>query len=120
MKRKQEKKLESQILKLVKKSSSKINFKEIGDKLKISTKKDLKILKKKLRNLKERGKLVSINNNYTSINDPQTKTMIGVTPRSLVAPWVDLDFFFDIRVRGTERISVSRAYQTMKSSIIPC
>ena len=71
MKRKQEKKLESQILKLVKKSSSKINFKEMGDKLKISTKKDLKILKKKLRNLKERGKLVTSNNNYTSINDSQ-------------------------------------------------
>ena len=77
MKRKQEKKLESQILKLVKKSSSKINFKEIGDKLKISSKKDLKILKKKLRNLKERGKLVTSNNNYTSINDSQIKTMIG-------------------------------------------
>ena len=57
MKRKRKKKLESQVLKLVKKSSSKINFKEIGDKLNLKTKKDLKILKKKLRKLKERGKL---------------------------------------------------------------
>ena len=52
----------------MKKSSSKINFKEIGDKLNLKTKKDLKILKKKLRKLKERGKLTTSLNNYTTIN----------------------------------------------------
>ena len=46
MKKKTRKKLESQILKLVKKSSSKINFKEIGDKLKISTKRSQNSQKK--------------------------------------------------------------------------
>ena len=45
--KKKKKKLESQILKLIKKSSSKIVFKELGDKLNLNTKKDLKILKKK-------------------------------------------------------------------------
>ena len=53
------------------------SFKEIGDKLKISTKKDLKILKKKLRILKERGKLATSHNSYNSINEPQIKKMIG-------------------------------------------
>ena len=43
---KEEKKLESQILKFIKKSSSKISFKELGDKLNLNTKKDLKILRK--------------------------------------------------------------------------
>ena len=77
MKRKQKKKLESQILKLLNTSSSKINFKEIGDRLNLSKKKDLKILKKKLRILKERGKLSSSQNNYNSPKGPQIKTRIG-------------------------------------------
>ena len=47
MKRKQKKKLEGQILKMLNKSSSKVDFKEIGDRLNLSKKKDLKILKKK-------------------------------------------------------------------------
>ena len=46
MKRKQKKKLEGQILKMLNKSSSKVDFKEIGDRLNLSKKKDLKILKK--------------------------------------------------------------------------
>ena len=53
MKRKQKKKLESKILKMVNKSSSQITFKEIGDRLYLSKKKDLKILKKKLVSEKE-------------------------------------------------------------------
>ena len=77
MKRKRKKKLESQVLKLVKKSSSKINFKEIGDKLNLKTKKDLKILKKKLRKLKERGKLTTSLNNYTTISKSQLRKRIG-------------------------------------------
>tara|TARA_B100000575_G_scaffold10967_1_gene8016 strand:+ start:410 stop:2494 length:2085 start_codon:yes stop_codon:yes gene_type:complete len=77
MKRKQKKKLESQILKLVKKSSSKISFKEIGDKLNLSKKKDLKIIKKKLRELRERGKLTTSQNKYTYIDESQKKTRIG-------------------------------------------
>ena len=77
MKRKQKNKLESQILKLVNKTSSKINFKEIGDKLGLSKKKDLKILKKKLRSLKERGKLSINRNNYTSVDESRIKKRIG-------------------------------------------
>ena len=77
MKRKQKKKLEGQILKMLNKSSSKVDFKEIGDRLNLSKKKDLKILKKKLRSLKERGKLFTSQNNYTLFNDPQIKTRIG-------------------------------------------
>ena len=76
MKRKQKKKLESKILKMVNKSS-KINFKEIGDRLRLSKKKDLKILKKKLRSLKERGKLSSSLNNYISFSGSQIKTRTG-------------------------------------------
>ena len=64
MKKKKKKKLESQILKFIKKSSSKINFKELGDKLNLNTKKDLKILRKKLRVLKVRGKLETKQNSY--------------------------------------------------------
>ena len=77
MKRKQKKKIESQILKMVNKSSSKVNFKEIGDKLKLTKKKDLKILKKKLRNLKERGKISNSLNKYTSYKGSQIKTSVG-------------------------------------------
>ena len=77
MKKKKKKKLESQILKLIKKSSSKINFKELGDKLNLNTKKDLKILKKKLRVLKERGKLETKQNSYFFTNDSEIKTKLG-------------------------------------------
>ena len=69
MKRKKKKKLETQVLKLIKKSTSKMSFKEIGDKLNLTTKKDLKTLKKKLRFLKERGKLMSLQNSYSSTNN---------------------------------------------------
>ncbi len=77
MKKKKKKKLESQILKLIKKSSSKIIFKELGDKLNLNTKKDLKILKIKLRALKERGKLETKQNSYFSTNDSEIKTKLG-------------------------------------------
>lgn len=77
MKKKKKKKLESQILKLIKKSSSKMIFKELGDKLNLNTKKDLKILKKKLRALKERGKLETKQNSYFSTNDSEIKTKLG-------------------------------------------
>ena len=77
MKKKKKKKLDSQILKLIKKSSSKIIFKELGDKLNLNTKKDLKILKKKLRVLKERGKLETKQNSYFSTNDSEIKTKLG-------------------------------------------
>ena len=78
MKKKKKKKLESQILKLIKKSSSKIIFKELGDKLNLNTKKDLKILKKKLRALKDRGKLETKQNSYFSTNDSEIKTKLGL------------------------------------------
>ena len=74
---KEEKKLESQILKFIKKSSSKISFKELGDKLNLNTKKDLKILRKKLRVLKERGKLETKQNSYFSTNDSEINTKLG-------------------------------------------
>ena len=77
MKRKQKKKLESQILKLVRNSSSKLSLKKIGEKLNLITKKDQKILKKKLRNLKERGKLTNNQNAYASIDDSKKKVRIG-------------------------------------------
>ena len=77
MKKKKKKKLESQILKFIKKSSSKINFKELGDKLNLNTKKDLKILRKKLRVLKKRGKLETKQNSYFSINDSEINTKLG-------------------------------------------
>ena len=77
MKKKKKKKLESQILKLIKKSSSKIVFKELGDKLNLNTKKDLKILKKKLRVLKERGKLETKQDSYFSTNDSEINTKLG-------------------------------------------
>ena len=77
MKKKKKKKLESQILKFIKKSSSKINFKELGDRLNLNTKKDLKILRKKLRVLKERGKLETKQNSYFSTNDSEINTKLG-------------------------------------------
>tara|TARA_A100001015_G_scaffold111381_2_gene123662 strand:- start:1792 stop:3876 length:2085 start_codon:yes stop_codon:yes gene_type:complete len=77
MKKKKKKKLESQILKLIKKSSSKIVFKQLGDKLNLNTKKDLKILKKKLRVLKERGKLETKKDSYFSTNDSEINTKLG-------------------------------------------
>tara|TARA_A200000113_G_scaffold91213_1_gene81663 strand:+ start:52 stop:2136 length:2085 start_codon:yes stop_codon:yes gene_type:complete len=77
MMKKKKKKLESQILKLIKKSSSKIVFKELGDKLNLNTKKDLKILKKKLRVLKERGKLETKQDSYFSTNDSEINTKLG-------------------------------------------
>ena len=77
MKKKKKKKLESQVLKLIKKSSSKISFKEIGDKLNLNTKKDLKILKKKLRYLKERRKITTRQNRYFFTNEPEIKTKTG-------------------------------------------
>ncbi len=77
MKRKKKKKLESQVLKLIKKSSSKISFKELGDKLNLNTKKDLKILKKKLRVLKEKGRLETKQNSYFSTNDSEINTKKG-------------------------------------------
>ena len=77
MKKKKKKKLESQILKFIKKSSSKIIFKELGDKLNLNTKKDLKILRKKLRVLKERGKLETKQNSYFSTNDSEINTKLG-------------------------------------------
>ena len=77
MKKKKKKKLESQILKFIKKSSSKIIFKELGDKLNLNTKKDLKILRKKLRVLKERGKLETKQNSYFSTNNSEINTKLG-------------------------------------------
>ena len=77
MKKKKKKKLESQILKLIKKSSSKIIFKELGDKLNLNTKKDLKILRKKLHVLKERGKLETKQNSYFSTKDSEINTKLG-------------------------------------------
>ena len=77
MKKKKKKKLESQILKLIKKSSSKIVFKELGYKLNLNTKKDLKILKKKLRVLKEKGILETKQNSYFSTNDSEINTKLG-------------------------------------------
>ena len=77
MKRKQKKKLEGKILKILNKSSSQINFKEIGDRLNLSKKKDLKFLKKKLRSLKESGKLSTSQNNYILFNGTQIKTRTG-------------------------------------------
>ncbi len=75
MKRKQKKRIDSKIIKLLKKAPT-LSFKEIGDKLNLSKKKDLKLLKKKLRNLKERGKLTANLNNY-SIDDSQIKKRMG-------------------------------------------
>ena len=77
MKRKQKKKIESQILKLVRNSSSKLSLNKIGEKLNLITKKDQKILKKKLRNLKERGKLINNQNAYAPIEDSKKKVRIG-------------------------------------------
>ena len=77
MKKKKKKKLESQILKLIKKSSSKIIFKELGDKLNLNTKKDLKILKKKLRVLKERGILETKQDGYFFTNNSEINTKLG-------------------------------------------
>ena len=75
MKRKQKKRIDSKIIKLLKKAP-KLSFKEIGDKLNLSKKKDLKLLKKKVRNLKEKGKLTANLNNY-SIDDSQIKKRMG-------------------------------------------
>ncbi len=77
MKRKLKKKLDKKILKLLKNSSSKVNFKEIGDELNLKTKKDLKVLKKKLRNLKERGKLSSKMSKYSSTKKTDDKIKTG-------------------------------------------
>ena len=77
MKKKKKKKLENQILKFIKKSSSKISFKELGDKLNLNTKKDLKILRKKLRVLKQRGKLETKKNSYFSTNNSEINTKLG-------------------------------------------
>ena len=77
MKRKKKKKLETQILKLIKNSSSKISFREIGVKLKLTTKKDLKILKKKLRFLKERGKINTTQNSNVCANNSKMKIKTG-------------------------------------------
>ena len=66
MKRKLKKKIDGKILKILNSSSAKVDFKEISDKLKLTTKKDLKVLKKKLRNLKERGKLSTKLSKYSS------------------------------------------------------
>lgn len=51
MKRKLKNKLDNKIIKILKSSSTKLNFKEITKKLNLKTKKDLKMTKKKLRNL---------------------------------------------------------------------
>ena len=75
--KKDKKKLDSKILKLLKTSSAKLNFKEISDKLNLSTKKDLKILKKKLRNLKERGKLSSKLSKYGNVIKTNNKIKKG-------------------------------------------
>ena len=77
MKKKKKKGLESQILKFIKKTSSKISFKELGDKLNLNTKKDLKILRKKLRVLKQRGKLETKQNSYFSTNNSEINTKLG-------------------------------------------
>ena len=77
MKKKIKKKLDSKILKLLKTSSAKLNFKEISDKLNLSTKKDLKILKKKLRNLKERGKLSTKLSKYGNVIKTNNKIKKG-------------------------------------------
>ena len=77
MKRKLKKKIDSKILKILDLSSAKVNFKEISDKLKLNKKKDLKVLKKKLRNLKERGKLSHKLNNYSSAKKDKNKIKKG-------------------------------------------
>ena len=74
MKRKLKKKIDGKILKILNSSSAKVDFKEISDKLKLTTKKDLKVLKKKLRNLKERGKLSTKLSKYSS--EKKNKNMI--------------------------------------------
>ena len=76
MKKKIKKKLDSKILKLLK-TSAQLNFKEISDKLNLSTKKDLKILNKKLRNLKERGKLHSKMSTYGNVRKTNNKIKKG-------------------------------------------
>tara|TARA_B100001057_G_scaffold476489_1_gene544589 strand:+ start:2099 stop:4186 length:2088 start_codon:yes stop_codon:yes gene_type:complete len=65
MKRKLKNKLENKIIKILKSSFTKLNFKEITENLNLKTKKDIKILKKKLRDLKERGTLSSKLSKYS-------------------------------------------------------
>ena len=77
MKRNKKKKLDSKILKLVDKSSTKLNFEEISNKLKLTTKKEQKVLKKKLRNLKERGELSTNQSKYRSEKKDENKIKTG-------------------------------------------
>ena len=65
MKRKLKNKLDNRIVKILRSSSTKLNFKEITERLNLKTKKDLKIIKKKLRNLKNRGILSSKLSKYS-------------------------------------------------------
>ena len=65
MKRKLKNKLDNRILKILRSSSTKLNFKEITERLNLKTKKDLKIIKKKLSNLKDRGILSFKLNKYS-------------------------------------------------------
>ena len=67
MKKKKINKIENRVLKIIKRSKAEINFNDLGDKLKLNTKKDLKILKKKLRNLTQREKIVSNKSRYSFI-----------------------------------------------------
>ena len=62
---------------MVNKSSSKVNFKEIGDRLKLSKKKDLKFLKKNYVVLKKEANYLLASNNYIPFSDSQIKTRIG-------------------------------------------
>ena len=77
MKRKLKKKIDGKILKILNSSSAKVDFKEISDKLKLTTKKDLKVLKMKLRNLKERGKLSTKLSKYSSEQKDENKIKTG-------------------------------------------
>ena len=65
MKRKLKNNLDHKIVKILRSSSTKLNFKEITEKLNLKTKKDLKIIKKKLRNLNDRGILSSKLSKYS-------------------------------------------------------
>ncbi|OUW66931.1 MAG: ribonuclease R [Flavobacteriaceae bacterium TMED200] len=77
MKRKLKNKLDNKIIKILRSSSTKLNFKEITKKLNLKTKKDLKMTKKKLRNLKERGILTFKLSKYSFVKKGYEKIKKG-------------------------------------------
>jgi len=77
MKRKLKNKLDNKIIKLFRSSPGKLNFKEISAKLNLKTKKDLKILKKKLRNLRDRGNLSFKTSKYSYEKKETENTKTG-------------------------------------------